>query len=54
MEKTDTLPMEEVQGLEDSVRGSGGFGSTGVKAEKDTSEKNKSNGQNERTNENND
>ena len=29
LEKIDTPPVEEVQGLEDTVRGSGGFGSTG-------------------------
>ena len=33
LEKIDTPPVEEVQGLDDTVRGSGGFGSTGVKSE---------------------
>ena len=30
LEKIDTPKVEEVQALEESVRGSGGFGSTGV------------------------
>ena len=30
LEKIDTPPMEEVQGLEGTVRGSGRFGSTGM------------------------
>ena len=54
MEKIDTPPVEEVQGLGETVRGSGGFGSTGVKLGNDTgriSEKNESNRQNERTSE---
>ena len=38
MEKIDTPPVEEVQDLEDTVRGSGGFGSTGVKSGNDTSQ----------------
>ena len=41
LEKIDTPPMEEVQGLEDTVRGSGGFGSTGVNRQNDTGEKKK-------------
>ena len=49
LEKIDTLPVEEMQGLDDTVRGSRGFGSTGVKSGKDTGEKNESNGKNERT-----
>ena len=36
LEKIDTPPVEEVQGLDDTVRGSGGFGSTGVKTKNDT------------------
>ena len=32
LEKIDTLPVEEVQGLDNTVRGSGGFGSTVVKS----------------------
>ena len=48
LEKIDTPPMEEVQGLDDTIHGLGGFGSTGVNEKKDTSEKNESNGQNER------
>ena len=54
LEKTDTPPVEEVQGLGDTVRGSGGFGSIGVKSRNDTSrisEKNESNGKNEQTEE---
>ena len=46
--------MEEVEDLGDTVRGSGGFGGTGVKSRNDTgqiSEKNETNGQNERTGE---
>ena len=43
--------MEEVQGLDDTVRGSRGFGSTGVSERKDTGEKNETNEQNERTGE---
>ena len=50
LEKIDTLPVEEVQGLEDTVRGVGGFGSTGVNRQNDTGEKKKVNGDNERTN----
>ena len=54
LEKIDTPPVEEVQGLDDTVRGSGGFGSTGVKSGNDTgsiSEKKNENGENERTGE---
>ena len=40
LEKIDTPPVEEVQGLGDTVRGTGGFGSTGVSETKDTGEKN--------------
>ena len=36
LEKIDTPPVEEVQGLKDAVRGIGGFGSTGVKLGNDT------------------
>ena len=49
LEKIDTPPVKEVQGLEDTVRGTGGFGSTRVKSGKDTGEKNETNGKNERT-----
>ena len=51
MEKIDTLPVEEVQALEDTVHGTGGFGSTRVKKENDTGEKKEKNenGENERT-----
>ena len=54
LEKIDTPPVEEVQGLDNTVRGSGGFGNTGVKSEKDTGriiEKMNGNGKNERTDE---
>ena len=54
LEKIDTPPVEEVQDLGETVRGSSGFGSIGVKSRNDTgriSEKNESNGQNERTKE---
>ena len=54
LEKIDTPPMEEVQGLEDTVRGIGGFGSTGVKSRNDTSEKKGTIGKNERTGKKND
>ena len=56
LEKIDTLPVEEVQGLDKTVRGSGGFGSTGVKSRNDTgsgSDKRNENGENERTGEKN-
>ena len=36
LEKIDTPPVEEVQDLDDTVRGSSGFGSTGVKSGNDT------------------
>ena len=51
MEKIDTPPVEEVQGLEGTVHGSDGFGSTGVKAGNDTGRdrEKETNGQNERT-----
>ena len=39
LERIDTLPVEEVQALEDTVRGSGGFGSTGVNSTNDTGRK---------------
>ena len=54
LEKIDTPPVEEVQALGDTVRGTGGFGSTGVKSRNDTgqiSEKMNENGKNERTGE---
>ena len=49
LEKIDTAPVEEVQGLGDTVRGSGGFGSTGVKGKNDTEVKKEMNDQKERT-----
>ena len=52
LEKIDTPPVEEVQGLDDTVRGSGGFGSTGMKSGNDTgriNEKKNETGKNERT-----
>ena len=36
LEKIDTPPVKEVQSLDDTVRGTGGFGSTGVKSGNDT------------------
>ena len=54
LEKIDTPPVEEVQCLDDIVRGTGGFGSTGVKSSNDTgrnSEEKETNGENERTGE---
>ena len=39
LEKIDTPLMEEVQGLEDTVHGVYGFGSTGVSEKKDTGKK---------------
>ena len=54
LEKNDTPPVEEVQGLDNTVRGSSGFGSTGVKSGNDTGQdsgKKETNGQNERTGE---
>ena len=54
LEKIDTPPVEEVQGLDDTVRGTGGFGSTGVKSSNDTgrnSEEKEMNGENERAGE---
>ena len=54
LEKIDTPPVEEVQDLDNTVCGSGGFGSTGVKSGNDTgssSEKKNENGENERTGE---
>ena len=35
LEKIDTPPVEEVQGLDSTVRGSGGFGSTGIQSGND-------------------
>ena len=49
LEKIDTPLEEEVQGLEDTVRGSGGFGSIGVTRQNDTSQKKEGKGENERT-----
>ena len=54
LEKISTPEVEEVSALEDTVRGSGGFGSTGVKGKNDTgssSDKKNDNGENERTGE---
>ena len=39
LEKINTLPVEEVQGLEDIVHGVGGFGSIGVNRQNDIDEK---------------
>ena len=50
LEKIDTPPVEEVQDLDNTIRGSGGFGSTGVKLGNDTgssSEKKNEKGENE-------
>ena len=50
----DTPPVEEVQGLDNTVRGSRGFGSTGMKSKNNTSrisKKNEPNRKNERTGE---
>ena len=50
LEKIDTPPVEEVQNLGNTVRGTGGFGSTRVKSGNDTgsnSEKNQRIGKNE-------
>ena len=49
LEKIDTPKMEEVQALEDTVRGTGGFGSTGVKKKNDTEVEKELKGKNERT-----
>ena len=35
LEKIDTPPVEEVQGIEDTVRGSGGFGSIAMNRQND-------------------
>ena len=51
LEKIDTPPVEEVQGLEDAVYRVGGFGSTGVSEKNDTSEKKEVKGENEKTSE---
>ena len=47
LEKIDTPPVEEVQGLEGTVRGSGGFGSTGMQSGNDTGKEKGTNGKNE-------
>ena len=53
LEKIDTPPVEEVQGHDSTVRGAGGFGSTGVSGQNDTgsgsNEKRNEIDQNERT-----
>ena len=54
LEKIDTPKVEEVQALEESVRGSGGFGSTGVNGKNDTEEKKEMEVKNERTDDKND
>ena len=46
LEKIDTPPVEEVQGLGHIVRGSGGFGSTGLSEKNDTEMKKEMNGEN--------
>ena len=47
--RIDTPVVEEVQGPEDTIRGTRGFGSTGLKRQSDTSEKKALKGENERT-----
>ena len=54
LEKIDTPKVEEVQALEESVRGSGGFGSIGVNGKNDTKEKKEMEVKNERTDNKND
>ena len=54
LEKINTPPVEEVQGLENIVCGSGGFGSTRVSEKNDISEKKELKGENERTEKKND
>ena len=49
LEKIDAPLVEEVQGLEDTVCGSGGFGSTRVSKKKDTEVKKETNGAKEAT-----
>ena len=49
LEKIDTLPMEKMQGLEETISGSRGFGSTGVNRQNDTSKKEQEEGEKERT-----
>ena len=44
LEKIDTPKVEEVQGLEEIIRGSGGFDSIGVKKNINTNEKKESKG----------
>ena len=51
LEKIETPPVEEVQGLGNTVHGSGGFVSTGVSEKKDTGEKKETKGEKERTEE---
>ena len=53
-EKIDTPKVEEVQGLEESVRGSGGFGSIGVNGKNDTEKKKEMEVKNQRTDDKND
>ena len=47
LEKIDTPPVEEVQGLEGTVHGSGGLGSTGVNKQNDIGEKKEVKSENE-------
>ena len=54
LEKISTPEVEEVSGLDGTVRGSGGFGSTGVNGKNDTEEKKEMEVKNERTDDKND
>ena len=49
LERIDTPPVEEVQELDSTVRGSGGFGSTGIQSGNDTGTENIVTCKNERT-----
>ena len=49
LEKIDTPPVEEVRGLDETVRGTGGFGSTGMQLRNDTGTENIVTCKNERT-----
>ena len=48
LERIDTPPVEEVQGLDGTVRGASGFGSTGMQSGNDTG-RNSGKNENERT-----
>ena len=49
LEKIDTPKVEEMQGMENTICRSGGFGSAEVNRQNDTGEKKELNGKNERT-----